>query len=117
MYVAGPYTPEGGDMHDAVRQAHRNTLRAIDVALQLIEKGHVPFVPHLTHFIHMHSDKPLPAEFYKRYDMIWLAYCDALFFLGPSEGADRELAWARRNKLIIFKSLDQVPDAADSQGP
>jgi hypothetical protein len=109
IYVAGPYTPVDSDLHDAVRQANQNTIRAIDVGIELIKKGHYPFIPHLTHFIHMQSQDPLSKEFYRSYDMIWLAYCDALYFIGRSEGANRERKWAQQHKLRIFTAMSQVP--------
>ena len=109
IYVAGPYTPSHGDLHDAARVAHKNTLRAIRVGIEIIERGHIPFIPHLTHFIHLETKKPLPAEFYYNYDKIWLKCCDALLYLGPSEGADREKQLAKTLGLRIFHSIDEIP--------
>ena len=63
IYIAGPYTPKGADIHDAARIAHKNAHRAIRAGISVIEKGHVPFIPHLTHFIHLETDNPLPVEF------------------------------------------------------
>ena len=109
IYVAGPYTPTNGDSHDAARIAYANTKRAIQAGIALIEKGQIPFIPHLTHFIHLETDKPLPKEFYYEYDMAWLKCCDALLYLGSSEGADKERKWAEQNGLMIFESLNDVP--------
>jgi len=113
IYVAGPYTPRASDLHDAPRIAHRNTMRAIRAGIRIIEKGHIPFIPHLTHFIHLETRKPLPATFYYEYDMTWLKHCDALLYLGDSKGADRELGWARKHGLKIFHSLDEIPARRD----
>lgn len=110
IYVAGPYTPTSGDLHDAVRQAHQNTLHAIDVGLELIKKGHLPFIPHLTHFIHMQSKEALPAQFYRDYDLAWLPQCDALFFISESTGANREKKWATEHGLTLFTNMSQVPN-------
>jgi len=112
IYVAGPYTPSGNDSHDAARIAHQNTLRAIKSGIEVIRKGHVPFIPHLTHYIHLETDDPLPAEFYYEYDMVWLRYCDALLYLGESRGADRELKWAQEEGLKIFHSIDEIPQGS-----
>jgi len=109
IYVAGPYTPSTTDGHDAPRIAHKNTLKAIKAGIAIIEKGHIPFIPHLTHFIHLETERPLPAEFYYEYDMEWLQYCDALLYLGKSRGADRELEWAKRHGLKIFWSVKDIP--------
>src|SRR5205807_9899003 len=109
IYVAGPYTPTSGNLHDAVRKDHQNTLRAIGLGLKIIEKGHLPFIPHLTHYVHIESKAALPKEFFQRYDLTWLEYCDALYFMGPSEGANLELKWAKSRGLKIFTELSQVP--------
>lgn len=109
IYVAGPYTPTGADFHDAPRMAYHNTRRAILAGIEVIKRGHIPFIPHLTHFIHLESDEPLPAEFYYEYDMVWLKCCDALLYLGSSKGADRELEWAKRNGLRVFLSVSEIP--------
>jgi|SRR2546421_1144483 len=116
IYVAGPYTPSGTDSHDAARIAHVNTRRAIKAGISIIEKGHIPFIPHLTHFIHLETEDPLPAKFYYEYDMVWLKYCDALLYLGPSLGANLELRWAEKNGLKIFRSLDEIPSKSDARG-
>jgi len=109
IYVAGPYTPSTSDPHDAARIAHRNTRRAIRAGIAIIERGHVPFIPHLTHFIHLESKKPLPREFYYEYDSVWLKCCDALLYLGKSTGADRELQMAKEMGLRVFHSIDEIP--------
>ncbi len=116
IYIAGPYTPVDSDPHDAPRIAYANTRAAIRVGIELIRRGHIPFIPHLTHFIHVESDEPLPAAFYKEYDMVWLRHCDALYFLGPSEGANRELKWATEHGLRIFRALDEIPTLTGRSG-
>jgi len=109
IYVAGPYTPTSGNLHDAVRKAHQNTLSAIGLGLKIIDRGHLPFIPHLTHYIHIESRVALPKAFFQRYDFAWLEHCDALYFMGPSEGANRELEWAKDHGLRIFMELSQIP--------
>jgi len=68
IYIAGPYS--GGDPITNVR-------RAIRVADALAALGHIPFVPHLTHFWHQIS--PHRYEFWLDYDMHWLELCDAVY--------------------------------------
>jgi len=109
IYVAGPYTPSTDDKHEAVWEAYKNVRRAILAAIEIIKKGHYPFIPHLTHFIHIETDEPLPKEFYYKYDLEWLQFCDALLFLGPSEGANIELDWAKKHGLKIYMSIDEIP--------
>jgi hypothetical protein len=109
IYVAGPYTPTNCNLHDAAQVAHKNTLRAVRIGIQLIKRGHVPFIPHLTHYIHLETGKPFSSTFYKTYGMTWLQCCDALFFIGPSKGANKEREWAKKHGLQVFTSLRQIP--------
>ena len=109
IYVAGPYSPSSTTLiHDAARVAHQNTMRAITVGLDIIKKGHYPYIPHLSHFIHLNAEKDY-GDFYYECDNIWLDKCDALFYMGPSIGADAELQRASMANKPIFYTLDEVP--------
>lgn len=99
IYVAGPYTK--GDVAENVRNAITvgNNLRAL---------GHVPFVPHLTHFWHFLI--PHDIDYWYQYDLQWLEKCDALFrFPGESKGADNEEAVARGLGLPVYTSYLEIP--------
>jgi len=111
IYIAGPYTPLGVNLHDAPRIAQKNVRNAIRAGIAVIEKGHIPFIPHLTHFIHLEMERPLPASYFYKYDLTWLQYCDALLYLGNSKGADRELRLAKKKGLKVFHSVSQIPPA------
>lgn len=92
---------------------HRNVNIAIDVGLQLWKKGHVPYIPHLTHFIDERATEtgvPMSYEEYLVFDTEWLKACDALIYLASSRGADLELENARRLGLTIYYSVDDVPE-------
>lgn len=92
VYVAGPYTK--GDVALNVREI-------IEVAEKLIEMGHTPFVPHLTHLWHLMS--PHHHEYWMELDTVWLEQCEALVRVpGDSTGADRELAHAADLGLGIY---------------
>jgi|SRR5437016_1653052 len=110
IYIAGPYTPSNSDIHDAARVAHKNTMEAIKAGIAVIKRGHIPFIPHLTHFIHLETDEPLPVDFYYEYDKVWLDCCDALLFLGESTGANEELGLAKERNLTIFRTIDEIPN-------
>lgn len=103
IYVAGPYS--------APTEAERfaNTKRAMDAGVALFRLGHIPFIPHLTHFVEMHCDPKLSYHDYMNWDEEWLAQCHGLVFLGQSPGANVELAHAQRLGLEIFTSLEEVP--------
>lgn len=92
VYVAGPYSQ--GDVAINVRNA-------LDAAERLIAAGHLPYVPHLSHFWHVIH--PHEKDYWLRIDDAWLACCDAIIRLpGPSEGADDEMALAERLGLRLL---------------
>ena len=92
VYVAGPYSR--GDVAENVRLA-------VLVADDLLDAGHAPYVPHLTHFWHLL--KPREYEDWLRLDLLWLEQCEAVLRLpGESPGADREVARARELGLPVY---------------
>lgn len=96
VYVAGPYTK--GDVAMNVRAA-------IEAADRILKAGHVPFLPHLTHFWHLVC--PGPYEQWIDFDLKWLPVCDALVRLpGESRGADGEVAAAEELGLPVFHGLE-----------
>jgi hypothetical protein len=98
-------------MHDASRVAHKNVQVAIRAAIEILKLGHSPFCPHLSHYIHLETETPFTPEVYYKLDLDFLAECNALLFLGSSPGADAELEEARRRRLQIFYSIDEIPQA------
>jgi hypothetical protein len=99
IYIAAPYSR--GDTAMNVR-------RAIGFADLLLNMGHFPFVPHLTHFWHMLC--PQTYETWLQYDKEWLMACDAILRLpGDSPGADREVEWAREAGLRVFMDIQEIP--------
>jgi hypothetical protein len=111
IYVAGPYTPHDCSLHDAARIAQRNTTEAIKIGNALMAKGHFVFVPHLTHYLHIHESCQIKdAKFwYDLDDSFLMDWADSLFYISPSWGADRELRWAEAKELAVFKNLGEVP--------
>ena len=105
IYVAGPYSAPTIEGREA------NARKAIDVGLALFKKGYVPFIPHLNHYVDEgRNEAGLDENDYLAWDFGWLATCDLLFFIGPSPGANIELAVAQALGLSIFKDLADVPD-------
>ena len=104
IYVAGPYSAQttGGRM--------RNSERASAIGLALMKKGHLAHVPHTaTQWWH----SLLPYESFMALDLSLIGHwATALYFIGPSPGANRERAYAEKLGMPIFTSLDGVP-----QGP
>ena len=93
VYIAGPYTQGSEGL---------NVRRAIEMAEFIREHSDLtPIVPHLSHFwnrVHLHN-----YEYWMSMDLDIVSHCQALFRVtGKSEGADREVAWAKRKKIPVF---------------
>lgn len=102
VYIAGPYTK--GDVAVNVRNA-------IEAGVQLIDAGHAPFIPHLSHFIHLQA--PRPWQTWMAYDCLFLTACDALVRLpGESVGADIEVDVARRQGIPVYEGTAAFLEAA-----
>jgi Domain of unknown function (DUF4406) len=107
VYIAGPYTaPE-------LKESEENAKAAIDAGIAILKKGHIPFIPHLTHYVDLRARElsmNLSWADYMRWDDAWLTKCDALLYLGSSKGADIELSRAKQAGKLIFYSLAEVPE-------
>jgi len=86
-----------------------NVRQAIHAGNLVAERGHIPFIPHLTHFWHLltpHED----INFWYRYDIEWLKLCHALLRLeGESKGADEKERIAREMGIPIFTNVFSIP--------
>lgn len=109
VYIAGPYTsPTDIGRHD-------NKVRATDAYLQLRSRGHLAFCPH-AHTDHAHL--LIGQEGFMAEDLsIVEGWATALFFLGNSPGADRELALAEKLDLTIWTCMADVPSIPRSWEP
>jgi nucleoside 2-deoxyribosyltransferase len=107
IYIAGPYS----SVERSVRQ--RNVDRAIAIAVELLAKGHYPFVPHLTHYVDEWVQGvgiELSWEDYIAWDVVWLQECDALYYIAPSRGADLERDVAEYLGKPVYLSMEEVPE-------
>ena len=111
IYVAGPFSATTTNTHAALQEVAHNVDRAIGVAVALIEKGHYPFVPHLSLYVHTNpACKADLGDWWYRFDNTFIdQWAEALFYIAPSRGADAELARAEKRGLRIFRCLDEVP--------
>jgi hypothetical protein len=97
VYIAGPYTK--GDVALNVRAA-------IEAGDAVLKAGHLPFIPHLTHFWHLVC--PGPYEQWIDMDLGWLPACDVLIRLpGESSGSDGEVAAAKKIGMRVYYGLDE----------
>ena len=100
IYIASAYT--GGDIAVNVRNV-------ILVADELVKRGYVPYIPHLTHFWHLIS--PHDYEFWLEYDNSFIDHwAQGLLRLdNESTGADREVERAQKLGIPIYYSLEDIP--------
>lgn len=107
IFVSGPYSAptEEGRL--------RNVEAAMNAGIVIIDKGHYPFVPHLTHFLDLQYKKirghHAEYELWMQIDLAIVDRCQAYVQLRPSPGADRELFRAEERGKIIYATLDDIP--------
>lgn len=109
IYVAGKYSAK------TEKERLENTKAAIDIGIEILAKGHYPFIPHLSHWVDKYANETnriIPYEKYLEWDNQFLVLCDGLYFINHSKGADKELALAKRLRLKIFYKLDDIPEYA-----
>lgn len=112
IYVSGPYSPSKNvaDYEERNRQIEENVSKANEVALAILQKGHVPFVPH-TMMKGWEERYGVDRETMMKISDLWVAKCDALYFIAPSPGANAEKKCAIQNNLKIFEDIEQIPPA------
>jgi hypothetical protein len=114
ILVAGPYR-SGTDGDPARIQANVDAMT--HTALELWRRGHLPvmgewFALPLIEAATAAGADPAAAddEIFHPIAELLLARCDACLRIGgPSEGADRMVANARRLGKVVFAGLDEVP--------
>jgi len=111
FYVAAPYCPRDCELHSAAQIAQRNVDSAIEMGNALIDRGHYAFVPHLSHYLHIHySCKKDRGVWYYEFDNTFLdLWTNAFYYGAASCGADAELNRAHKNGYPIFWKMEDVP--------
>jgi len=87
VYISGPYTK--GDVA-------ANVQHVMWAGLTILDYGHTPLVPHLSHFLHLLSQRP--GDRWIEMDLALVRVSDALIRLG----ADREVEAAREQGIPIY---------------
>lgn len=107
VYVSGPYSAPTEE------ERQENVTEAIRAGIEVIKRGHVALIPHLTHFVdetaRLEQDLVIHYEEWMRQDLALLERCDALLFLASSPGADRERQRAEDLGQVIYDSIEDVP--------
>jgi hypothetical protein len=112
IYVAGPLSSPDPKVQSLNVQAAKRAARAV------WRRGHQPLVPHLTVYLDHYWQKRygdvVPYETWMTWALELVSRCDALLYLGPSPGADRELAMAWERGKVIYRRVDEIPARTDS---
>lgn len=106
IYIAGPYSASTWE------EVQVNTDKAVWAGVQVMNKGHIPFVPHLCHYMdELARDNEIEIGWdeWLLYDFQWLDLCDAILFLAPSRGANLELVRATERGMKVFYSIEEIP--------
>lgn len=112
IFISSPYS--NGDTITDPDVLTANVNRGIAAAEQLSDRGHMPFLPLLSHywqqqFAHDHA-------FWLRWCLQWLAQCEAVLRLdGDSPGASVEVREAKAIGLPVFYRLADIPDSRKEQ--
>ena len=101
IYISGPFS--NGDVTE-------NTRRACEVGNELLERGCIPFIPHLSLFWHFAFPKSWGT--WMKIDLEILSRCDGILRIrGESIGADKEVRLADKLGIPIYYSLEEIKDA------
>lgn len=88
-----------------------NVRAAVLAGKEIARRGHIPFVSH-SMYAGWTEDDGLTYDDILRIDFEWLEQCHAILYLGPSPGADMELKHAQDIELTVYRSVEEIPDAA-----
>ena len=99
VYISSPYS--NGDKE-------QNVLDALLVADKVLELGHTPFVPHLSHYWDLIS--PKSWDVWMKIDLEMLHRCDVVLRLreGISRGADIECQKAEEWGIPVYYKLEDL---------
>lgn len=112
IFISGPITNGGTADEETV---YKNVANAIEAGIELIRKGHFPFIPHLsvlTNNVAKRQGVEIPWQTWMAIDDAFLQTCDALLSLGNSKGADVEWERALDLGLEVYCSVEEVPEVS-----
>ena len=112
VLVAGPYR---SGTNDDPQKIANNVLKMTEIALQLLEMGHLPLLGEwiaLPLIEAAGSERIGDAVFNRIFHPLavdLLPHCNAVLRIGgPSQGADEMIAQARRLGISTFTSLEEI---------
>ena len=112
VYIASPYGRRKGCSDE---ECETNVNRAIGVGRKLITLGHIPFVPHLFHYLHEGWDGSPNEDEWLKMCLAFVPFCDCVLRLkGESVGADNEVALAKVfNKKVYYNIEELISHTSD----
>ncbi len=109
IYVAHNYGRRRGLSLEALQ---RNVNASIKIGLELIEKGHNPFIPNLYHYVHLMSNGTIGEDTFFALVSEWVKFSEALFVgskpSGGKSGVQDEINIAKEIGIPIYYSLEEV---------
>lgn len=115
-YVAGPLTRNAKGEPASESEMIGNVNAAIDVGNALMDAGVAVIVPHLSYYAEQR--KARDYEDWMGIDFALLRRCDCLFRMeGGSPGRDREVRYANRLGIPVFRDLETLVAWARQVGP
>ena len=103
VYIASPYT---------VGDTAANVALQIEAAHRLMDMGLCPIAPLLSHFLHIHKQRPY-QDWIRIDDELVLRSDIVLRLGGESPGANREVQLARANGILVAYSWEQLDEVVE----
>jgi hypothetical protein len=100
VYVSSPYSAPTEEERLA------NVQVAIEAGRQLMEMGHQPFLPTLSHFVDP-SNTLFEYDRWMEWCLCFLPHCDSLLLLGTSKGCLMERDWANHLNIPVYDGVDE----------
>jgi hypothetical protein len=85
-----------------------NMKRMLDAALEVLKKGHHPYIPCLDILLSLRDKKKWSYDDYYEFNKHWIDVCDGLLFVAPSNGTLKERDYARKIGKIIFMDIKEI---------
>jgi hypothetical protein len=105
IYLASPYT---------IGDVAANVAVQIDAAHKILDLGHCPVAPLLSHFLHIQRQRPY--QDWVNMDLALIPRMDIVLRLpGESRGADKEVQTAQKFNIPVVFSWEELTDLLNHQ--